>query len=286
MKKIIPLIAALGIFYSSSLGAQVNIPKPSEYETIVNQKQSLEDILESVERLYFEQSYMVTGAANGIEIGGIVQKSPQLTTGLTIGIIDDKAYFLTNNHLLEMNGLPAINAPFKVTQVNLIEEEVYVNKNDKKISLEVVYQDPELDIAVLRTKEKDGHLFNKISYKFGDFNKVKLGMVVYLIGNPLGRFEDYLINGIVSSIPKDKTRFMISAPLLPGDSGGPIVAKIDDEYMLIGIGVSLVAYEDLLMIRNNDVVRFDMPVPGISEGITINSIKQSMSKSPILKGLV
>ena len=161
-----------------------------------------------------------------------------------------------------------------------------MRKNDKDISLEVVYQDPELDIAVLRTKEKNGNFFNKLPYKFGDSDKVRLGMEVYLIGNPLGLFEDYVVNGTVSSIPKDKTIFMISAPMLPGDSGGPIIAKIDNEYMLIGIGVSLVAYEDLLMIRNNNVVRFDMPVPGISMGITINSIKKSMSNSPILKGLV
>lgn len=94
----------------------------------------------------------------------------------------------------------------------------------------VVFIDEKNDLALVKIKKKDKKdVFNVIA--MGDPEDIKIGERVYAVGNPAG-MEFSLSEGIVSGKRSEdpvskETRdlIQITAPVSPGNSGGPVLDK-------------------------------------------------------------
>jgi serine protease Do len=136
------------------------------------------------------------------------------------GLLNNKAYVLTNNHVVE--GADKINVKFK---------------DGREFSAEIKGRDPKSDIAVLEI-EAD----NIPELTLGDSNNLDVGEWVLAFGNPFG-LSHTMTAGIVSA--KGRTSLGISdyedfiqtdAAINPGNSGGPLV-NLDGE--VVGINTAI-----------------------------------------------
>lgn len=91
-------------------------------------------------------------------------------------------------------------------------------KGGKGEILEIINDDPELDILIARSSLK-----NTYPVPLGDSDTITMGEEIIAIGNPVG-LEGTVSNGIVSGIRKlDGFKLIqITAPISPGSSGGPV----------------------------------------------------------------
>lgn len=126
-------------------------------------------------------------------------------------IIDQQGHVLTNYHVIE--GARDIN-------VTLFNGESY--------TAELVGQDPDNDIAVLKIGAPAEVLF---PIAWGDSSNLRVGQHIIAIGNPFG-LERTMSTGIISSLNRQitsKTRrqirsiIQIDAALNQGNSGGPLM---------------------------------------------------------------
>ncbi len=136
------------------------------------------------------------------------------------GLLSDRAYILTNNHVVE-NG-----------------EKITVTFQDgREVQASIKGADPKSDIAVLEIK------MDKVpALKLGDSSKLEVGEWVVAIGNPFG-LSFTLTAGVVSA--KGRTTLGINdyedfiqtdAAINPGNSGGPLV-NLDGE--VVGINTAI-----------------------------------------------
>jgi S1-C subfamily serine protease len=126
-------------------------------------------------------------------------------------IIDQQGHVLTNYHVIE--GARDIN-------VTLF--------NGESFAAELVGQDPDNDIAVLKISAAPELLF---PIAWGDSSNLRVGQHIIAIGNPFG-LERTMSTGIISSLNRQitsKTRrsirsiIQIDAALNQGNSGGPLL---------------------------------------------------------------
>ncbi len=126
-------------------------------------------------------------------------------------VIDRQGHILTNFHVIE--GARNIN-------VTLYNGESY--------PAELVGQDPDNDIAVLRITAPVESLY---PIRWGDSSQLRVGQHIIAIGNPFG-FERTMSTGIISSLNRQitsRTRrtirsvIQIDAALNQGNSGGPLL---------------------------------------------------------------
>jgi serine protease Do len=136
------------------------------------------------------------------------------------GLLSDKTYVLTNNHVVE--GADRISVKFK---------------DGREFSAKIKGRDPKSDIAVLEI-EAD----NTPELTLGDSNMLDVGEWVLAFGNPFG-LSHTMTAGIVSA--KGRTSLGISdyedfiqtdAAINPGNSGGPLV-NLDGE--VVGINTAI-----------------------------------------------
>lgn len=132
-------------------------------------------------------------------------------------------YVATNYHVV--NGAKSIN----IKGVNGDTEETYKGY--------VVATDREHDLAILRIVDKKFEGFDAIPYCIGK-TVPEVGDDVFVLGYPktntMGQ-EVKLTNGIISAesgFKGDASMYQISAPVQPGNSGGPL---FDNEGNVIGI---------------------------------------------------
>ncbi len=111
--------------------------------------------------------------------------------------------------------------------------------------LEVINDDPELDLLIAKTSLKTTN-----PLPLGDSDTITVGEEVIAIGNPAG-LEGTVSNGIVSGVRKvEGFKFIqITAPISPGSSGGPVFNSTGN---VIGIAT---AYLDIGQNLN-----FAMPI--------------------------
>ncbi len=136
------------------------------------------------------------------------------------GLLRDKTYLLTNNHVVE--GADKIRVTFL---------------DGREFEAEITGTDPESDVAVIEVKAGD-----LPSLVLGDSSNIEVGEWVVAIGNPFG-LSHTLTVGVVSA--KGRTSLGISdyedfiqtdAAINPGNSGGPLV-NLDGE--VIGINSAI-----------------------------------------------
>ncbi|MEH7225302.1 trypsin-like peptidase domain-containing protein [Bacillus sp. JJ1566] len=176
--------------------------------------------------------------------------SQSVPSGTGSGVIfqkdGDKAYIVTNNHVIE--------------NANEVEISLY---NGEKTMAKLIGTDPLTDLAVLEIDSKDVEAV----LQFGDSESLRPGDEVFAIGNPLGLdLSRTVTSGIVSakdrSISVDTSAgswelnvIQTDAAINPGNSGG---ALLNTQGQVIGINSLKIANSGVeglgFAIPSNDVV--------------------------------
>jgi S1-C subfamily serine protease len=140
-------------------------------------------------------------------------KQPKTSTGT--GFFINSNTLITNNHVIDgCKELKVIRTGFETTATT-----ISVDKNN--------------DLAILKTKKK-----SNIVLKFQNQQKVRIGESVIAMGYPLG---DLLGNNIklttgnisaLNGLLNDFTKMQFTAPVQPGNSGGPL---LNNKGSVIGI---------------------------------------------------
>ena len=137
-------------------------------------------------------------------------------------IVSEDGYIVTNNHVIE-----------KAQEIKVL----LLNKKDYKAKL--IGADPKTDIAVIKIDAK-----GLPALPWGDSNKLKVGEIVFAIGNPFG-LNQTVTMGVISAVGRanvgiaDYEDFIqTDAAINPGNSGG---ALINPRGELIGINTAILS---------------------------------------------
>lgn len=171
-------------------------------------------------------------------------------------IISKDGYIVTNNHVIDgadkiMVSLPGSNKEYKA---------------------KIIGTDSRTDLAVIKIEQN-----NLPTIKFADSSLVKVGDLVFAIGNPFGVGET-ITQGIVSALNKngiginDYENFIqTDASINPGNSGG---ALVDSRGALIGINTAIISRSG-----GNQGIGFAIPSDMVKK-----IVKQLIEKGGIRRG--
>jgi len=137
-------------------------------------------------------------------------------------IVSEDGYIVTNNHVIE-----------KSQEIKVLLS----NKRDYKAKL--IGADPKTDVAVIKIEAK-----GLAALPWGDSNKLRVGEIVFAIGNPFG-LNQTVTMGVIGAVGRanvgiaDYEDFIqTDAAINPGNSGG---ALINAKGELIGINTAIVS---------------------------------------------
>ena len=152
-----------------------------------------------------------------------ISSSPRTLTSGTGFAITSTGLIVTNNHVIE--GASSIN----IRGVN--------GDFEKVLSAKIVMSDKNNDLAIIRIDDQSFFNVGTIPFAIKPSGS-NVGENIFVLGYPLRATmgdEVKLTNGIISSktgFQGDITSYQISAPVQPGNSGGPL---FDSQGNLIGI---------------------------------------------------
>ncbi len=240
MKKILLVFMVLTSFiYAKSIDFYyVNSDKERKYpangEYILSYNNVLKKVKNSVVNISIQKNIKINPAANPFfndpffrQFFGhkMPQQVPQERVQRALGsgvIVSEDGYIITNNHV--------IDGADKIT--------VTIPGDKKEYEAKLIGRDAKSDIAVVKIEKKG---LNPV--KFFDSDKVKVGDVVFAIGNPFGVGET-VTHGIVSAVGRNsmgieeyENFIQTDAPINPGNSGG---ALLNSSGELIGINTAIV----------------------------------------------
>ncbi|CAA6801484.1 MAG: HtrA protease/chaperone protein / Serine protease (Protease DO) (EC [uncultured Sulfurovum sp.] len=160
-------------------------------------------------------------------------------------IVSSDGYIVTNNHVI----------------AEADEIMVMVNGSNKEYKAKVIGKDKDSDLAVIKIEAK-----NLEAIKLSSIEEVKLGDVVFAIGNPFGVGQT-VTQGIVSALNKShvginkyENFIQTDASINPGNSGG---ALIDSRGALIGINAAI-----LSQTGGNHGIGFTIPIDMVRNVVT------------------
>lgn len=148
--------------------------------------------------------------------------------------VNSNGYIVTNRHVVSED-----SAKYAV-----------LLSNGSQKSAELVYQDANLDVAILKVA---GTEYSPVT--LGNSDAIKIGQSVFAIGNALGEYNNSVSVGIISGLNRnieasasDGTIEKLSgviqtdAAINPGNSGGPLV-NLNGE--VIGLNVAMASAENI-----------------------------------------
>lgn len=199
-------------------------------------------------------------------------KQNRIQRSLGSGVIISKdGYIVTNNHVIE----------------NADEITITIADNPKEYNARLIGKDADSDLAVIKIEGKD---FEAV--KFGYSNNLKVGDLIFAIGNPFG-IGSTVTQGIISALNKDNVGInryenfiQTDASINPGNSGG---ALVDSRGALIGINSAIISKSG-----GNNGIGFAIPVAMVKDvvkkliadgkvtrgylGVVIDDLKPNLSK--------
>lgn len=214
---LITILMALTYILYFNIETPTQIIKPYEAskisQTVEETKKENETITQMLERV----TESVVGISKLKSTGNsIFLKDGTSKLGLGTGIIvSENGYILTNEHVS--------GEKYSNYYVTLATGKSYQGN--------VVWSSTDLDLAIVKINAK-----NLQYITLGNSSDVKLGQIVYAIGNPIGfEFQRTVTSGIVSATNRtiilnedEKSSYMenliqTDATINPGNSGGPLV---------------------------------------------------------------
>ena len=149
-------------------------------------------------------------------------------------IISEDGYILTNFHVIE----EAVQGDYEVKVLNYEGDE---------FTAAVIGYEEDNDVAVLKIEATGLN-----AATIGDSDAMKVGEMVYPVGNPLGELEYTMTDGMVSALDreirsydnvkqtyKSVNMFQISAAINSGNSGGPVYNSRGEV-----VGIATAKYSD------------------------------------------
>jgi serine protease Do len=135
-------------------------------------------------------------------------------------IVSSDGLIATNDHVIAGGG----DLEVKLFDDTVVEE------------VEILSTDAAVDLAILKVKTDQA----LVPVALGDSAAVKVGEPVIVIGNPLG-LEHTLSDGLLSArrLYQGKRYIQMTAPVSPGNSGGPVFNRYGE---VIGVTVAKVGY--------------------------------------------
>ena len=195
---------------------------------------------------------------------GMVKTARGLGSGF---VISDHGHVITNYHVVEKET--------KVT-VTLFQpgEQGYTKREFKNVRIVAVH--PLRDIALLQLDKEELKGFALRPLTIAQNDSVRVGDLVFTIGNPLG-LERSVTQGIVSSVTRTigHLRFIqTDAAVNPGNSGGPLFNDRGEVVAIVAAGAMFfeglafgIPSSDLIdFLKNRDAYLYDPTRP--QNGIT------------------
>lgn len=179
-------------------------------------------------------------------------------------IVREDGYIVTNNHVVtDERGEDA--------------DEVLVQLNDgRELEAEIVGRDPRTDVAILKVDAE-----NLPAIQIADSENIKVGDVVFAIGNPLG-VGLTVTQGIVSATGRAigiygregyEDFIQTDASINPGNSGG---ALVDGEGRLVGINSAILS-------RTGGNIGIGFAIPS---GLVVNISKSLVNFGEVRRGFL
>ena len=170
-------------------------------------------------------------------------KQNRVQRSLGSGVIVSKnGYIVTNNHVIE----------------NAEEITVTIGNDTTEYNAKLIGKDSDSDLAVIKIEAK-----NLKPVKLGHSSSLKLGDVIFAIGNPFG-IGSTVTQGIISALNKNKVGInryenyiQTDASINPGNSGG---ALVDSRGALIGINTAILSKSG-----GNNGIGFAIPVDMVKD---------------------
>lgn len=163
-------------------------------------------------------------------INGVLEITCRFPGAVSAGsglLIDRSGYAITNTHVVTNNAKPCNDITVKIAGENVRASIVALGDNDGGHGTGV-------DLALIRLSSVP---FNATVIELANFDQVRIGEQVYVIGNSLGD-GTCITSGIVSDkrrVVSGKTLMMTDCAINGGNSGGPIFNR---KGVAIGVIVS------------------------------------------------
>jgi len=195
---------------------------------------------------------------------GMVKTARGLGSGF---IISAQGHLITNYHVVEKE----TKVTFTLFQAG---EQGYTKREFKNVRIVAVH--PLRDIALLQLDEEELKDFALRPLTIAQNDSVRVGDLVFTIGNPLG-LERSVTQGIVSSVTRTigHLRFIqTDAAVNPGNSGGPLFNDRGEVVAIVAAGATFfeglafgIPSSDLIdFLKNRDAYLYDATRP--QNGIT------------------
>ncbi len=212
-----------------------SILKDSMNSVVNISTQTIEQNTQTQNRLYNDPFFQEFFGRRGQEKQEApTQKENALGSGV---IISEDGYIVTNNHVI----------------AEADEITVMLNGSNKEYKAKVIGTDKDSDLAVIKIEAE-----NLEAITLSHIEEVKLGDVVFAIGNPFGVGQT-VTQGIISALNKShvginkyENFIQTDASINPGNSGG---ALIDSRGALIGINAAI-----LSQTGGNHGIGFTIPI--------------------------
>ncbi len=217
------------LLYRMYEGININTYEPDSNGTAIRTIQTVQEVKEQSKQIadVVENVTQCVVGISKIKNAGTTVFLKDGTSSLGLGsgvIISENGYILSNEHVT--------GSKYSNCYITL--------ENGKTYTGSVVWSDSTVDLSISKINVKNLPYAN-----LGDSDNVRVGEIVYAIGNPIGyQFQRTVTSGIISAINRTvridengKSTYMedliqTDAGINPGNSGGPL---INPDGKIIGI---------------------------------------------------